>query len=76
MAFENGSRQEKNLLYADDILLLLGDTDTSLRTVMSLISEFGRFLGLTINWSKSALLPLDQIDAPLVLPSCPVSIVT
>lgn len=40
----------------------LGDTSSSLTSVMYIISEFGRFLGLTINWTKLALMLLD--DAP------------
>lgn len=48
VGFRYGGIQEKILLYADDMLLLLGDTEASLRTVMSTITDFGRFSGLTI----------------------------
>lgn len=59
---------EKLLLYADDILLLLEDTTSSLQAVMDVVGEFGSYLSLTINWSKSALLALDGPTAP-TLPS-------
>lgn len=71
-----GTIQEKILLYADNILLLLGDADISLRTVMSIIMNFSRFSGLTINWSKSALLPLDQGVHSQLDNYCSVPIVT
>lgn len=52
------------MLYAGKMLLLLGDTDASLRKVMSLISWLGDYLDLTINWAKLAVLPLDGIVSP------------
>lgn len=66
-----GNMQEKVILYAEDTLLLLGDTVHSLREAMLTIFRFGGFSGLLINWSKSALLLLDrddtQTDVPHVL---------
>lgn len=73
--FRFSSIQEKILLYADDMLLLLADTDTSLKNVMSTITDFGRFSGLTINWSKSALLALDQGIHPQLGIYCPVPVI-
>lgn len=64
------------MLYADDTLLRLGDTDISLREVMSTISRFGRFSGLLINWSKSVLLLLDWNNTQIVNSSCPIPIAT
>lgn len=49
------------MLYANDMLLILGDTDVFVRAVVSVITEFGNYSGLIINWSKSTLLPLDGI---------------
>lgn len=60
MRFRYDNLQEKVLLYVDNMLLLLGDTDTSLRAAMSTIADFVKFSGLTTNWSKSDLLPLDR----------------
>ena len=48
------------MLYADDTMLLLGDTSGSLREAMSVIQTFGSFSGLLINWTKSALMLLDS----------------
>lgn len=40
VGFRYGSIQEKILLYADNMLLLLENMDTSLKTVMSFINRF------------------------------------
>lgn len=32
---------------------------------MSIVEEFSRFLGLVINWEKSALLPVDPLNNPI-----------
>lgn len=54
------------MLYADDMLLFLGDTSPSLSRVMSIISDFGRYSGLTINWIIVMLLLMLMLldDAP------------
>lgn len=62
------------MLYADDMLLLLRDTTKSLQTVMSTVLDFGQYSGLTINWSKSALLLLDGDSAQPIAPTCPIPI--
>lgn len=46
-------------LYANDMLLYLTDSDHSLQTALQIIENFGRFSGLTINWDKSQILPID-----------------
>lgn len=63
--FKNRGIEEKIAMYADDILLFLEDTQTSLLAAMKLIKEFGHFLGLKIKWEKSALLPIDPLVNPL-----------
>lgn len=67
---------EKVMLYADDMMLFLGDTTASVMGVMTIISSFVHYSGLTINWTKSALLVLDE-DRDLEIPdSCPIPVVT
>ena len=46
-------------LYADDMLLYLSVAGPSLQTALQLITQFGKFSGLQINWTKSHILPLD-----------------
>lgn len=57
--------EEKVALYADDLLLFLRDTQTSLSKAMDIIKDFGHLSGLTINWEKSVLLPVDHLEGPL-----------
>lgn len=64
------------MLYADDMMLLLGDTTTSLAEVITTISGFGHFSGLTINWSKSALMVLDGEQTVDLPDFCPIPVVT
>ena len=56
-------------LYADDILFFLGDPLRSAPHLLSMMDEFGALSGLKINWSKSALLPLNKAAKTSVLPS-------
>lgn len=58
--FQHGAMNEKIMLYADDMMLFLGDSNHSLTGVMSILSEFAHYSGLTINWSKSPLMMLDE----------------
>lgn len=60
-------------LYADDMLLYLADTGPSLWTALQVITAFGVFSELRINWTKAQILPLnigaptaDQAALPLV----------
>lgn len=57
--FQHAEIHEKLMLYADDTMLFLGDTEKSLSEAMSLIRRFGVYSGLVINWSKSSLMLLD-----------------
>lgn len=56
------------MFYANDMMLFLVDTPASLLRVMSIISDFGHYSSLTINWTKSALLVLDD-EHGLTLPT-------
>lgn len=55
-------------LYCDDILLYLGDAIKSTPHILSIFNTFGSISGYKINWSKSALLPLNESmrHAPLL----------
>lgn len=49
-------------LYADDILLNVSQPQTSIPAILSVIDEFGTFAGYRINWDKSELMPVKQIN--------------
>ncbi len=54
-------------LYADDIILYLDHFDVS---VSSIIKEFDNFSSLyKINWSKSALMPINNVKVNFSIPS-------
>lgn len=46
-------------LYADDMILFLAEPGPSLALALDVITKFGKFSGLTINWDNSQILPLD-----------------
>lgn len=69
------SGEERIALYAGDVLIFLGDTEQSLRQVINIFSEFGRLSGLTINWEKSVLLPVDPIRKQIPLENIQMEIV-
>lgn len=56
-------------LYCDDILLYLGDVTKSTPHVLSIFNSFSGISGYTINWSKSALLPLNNCTQQVSLPT-------
>lgn len=45
VGFRFGSRQKRIILYADNMLLLLGDSGHSLRKVMHAIQYYGKYFG-------------------------------
>lgn len=65
VGFQRRTGEEKIALYADDALVFLGDTYTSLSTVISLIDTYGIFSGFYINWDKSVIMPIDPIRLEL-----------
>lgn len=76
LGFKCGEVEEWVSLYADDILLYLGDVDSSLGPVMALIGEFGDWLGLQINWDKSELLPVDPLPDAFPPAAVPLQVVS
>lgn len=61
-------------LYADDCLLFLSNIQESLPQVMTLFKYFHNMSGYKINWSKSAILPLNSaaknVQLPADIPIC------
>ncbi|CAJ0947220.1 unnamed protein product [Ranitomeya imitator] len=60
--FKYGVIEERMALYADDILLFLADPVASLEGAIGIIERFGSVSGLRINWSKSILFKVDDVD--------------
>lgn len=63
------------MLYADDTMLLLGDTKDSLHRTMSVIREFGSYSGLVIHWTESSVMLFDTVveDCVTALHDIPIS---
>lgn len=53
--FKREMGEEKLAMYADDVLLFLGDTQSYLGAAMGIVKDFGHVSGLVINWEKSVL---------------------
>lgn len=60
--FQRAEGEERIALYADDVLIFLGDLEGSLNQVLEILSGFGRVSGLSINQEKSVLLPIDPVE--------------
>lgn len=56
VGFHRCMGKEMKALYADDALVFLGDTHTSLSAVISLIDTYGTLSGFNINLDKSVIL--------------------
>lgn len=65
VGFRCSGREEKIALYADDALIFLGDTLDSLEELMTLVSAFGQLSEFSINWEKSILIPLHDVNISL-----------
>ena len=47
-------------LYADDILLCISHPQASIPHILTLIRNFGRLFGFSVNWDKSELMPISN----------------
>lgn len=75
VGFRVGDLEERVSLYADDILIYLGDVLASLAPVMNIIRDFGTWSGLSINWDKSVIMPVDPLSDPSMLSSTQLQVV-
>ncbi len=56
-------------LYADDIILYLDHFDVSVSSVIKEFDNFSSLSGYKINWSKSALMPINNVKVNFSIPS-------
>lgn len=52
----------KILLYADDVLLYITNSQVSIPNILNFIEQFGSFSGYRINWKKSEMMPIKAQD--------------
>ena len=71
-----GNVECKLSLYADDLLIFMMDPSSSLPPLLSLIKRFGMLSGYSINWQKSAFIPLTNNLDRVYLESLPFQIAT
>ncbi len=56
-------------LYADDIILYLDHFDISVSSIIKEVDNFSSLSGYKINWSKSALMPINNVKVNSSIPS-------
>lgn len=56
VGFVREGGEDRIVLYADDLLVFLGDTANSLIACMEIVQRFGAALEYAVNWDKSSLL--------------------
>lgn len=59
-----GRMEHKLFLYADDMLLLSTNPETTVPQILSLIDTFSHISGYKINWGKSEVMPLSRLCSP------------
>lgn len=57
--------EDKISLYADDVLIYLASPQSSLSRIFHIFTNFGKYAGYEINWSKSILYPLHGLPPHL-----------
>lgn len=72
---EVGGSEALISLCADDIILCLSNSGSTVPTLLELITSFGELSGYTINLSKSNFLPLSETYRPGFLENIPFKIV-
>uniref|UniRef100_A0A8C1TDE5 Reverse transcriptase n=1 Tax=Cyprinus carpio TaxID=7962 RepID=A0A8C1TDE5_CYPCA len=55
-------------LYADDIILFLDNFDTSIHPIIKGFDHFSSLSGYKIYWTKSALMPLNNVHTDVPIP--------
>ncbi len=56
------------VLYADDILLFVKNSESSIPIILSIINEFSKISGYKINFEKSEALPSGTFNQPYGFP--------
>ncbi len=75
MGLEVGGSEALISLYADNVILYLKNSGSSVPVLLDLITYFGRLSGYTINMSKSSFMPLSDTYRPGFLENIPFKIV-
>lgn len=64
--------EHKISLYADGVLILITNPETSIPALLNIIDLFSKFSGYKINLTKSEAMPLGSLNSiPAALPSFP-----
>ncbi len=64
-----GTNVTVKLLHADDIILYLDHFDVSVSSIIKEFDNFSSLSGYKINWSKSALMPINNVKVNSSIPS-------
>ncbi len=63
------ARKHSISLYADDIILYLDHFDVSVSSIIKEFDNFSSLSGYKLNWSKSALMPINNVKVNSSIPS-------